>query len=275
VFLSIAYLFGLGAYFYYSTLHTLFSSMSASVGMIGPRYLMGAIGLYYLTGFVLGIVFLGFDVRARDVRDGIVEVLDARPITNLELVTGRFVALFLSAWIPIVILVFLIQGLGFLLPLLGSPVGRTVEPLSLFNFVFYMAVPAITFAIGLVFAVTLLVRHRLIAAVIMLAAIVGLYWMGFTVAGPYATYFDYIGFAQQEFPTDIVPSISVPGGFLQRLGVLVIGLGLVGVAAAIHPRIDGQARQRPILISSALVVAGFFAVAVVAQMRLGSERIPY
>src|SRR5690606_4322106 len=128
VFLSIAYLFGVGAYFYYGTLHALFSSFSASVGMIGPRYLMFAIGLYYLTGFVLGIVFLGFDVRARDIREGIVEVLDSRPITNFELVAGRFVALFLAAWVPIVILVLLIQGLGALLPLLGSPVGRTVEP---------------------------------------------------------------------------------------------------------------------------------------------------
>ena len=176
VFLAIAYLFGIGGYVYYSVLHAFFSSLSASVGMIGPRYLMGAIALYYLTGFVLGIVFLGFDVRARDIREGIVEVLDARPLTNFELVTGRFVALFLSAWIPIVVLVLLIQGLGFLLPLLGSPVGSTVEPLSLVNFAVFMAVPGLVFAIGLVFVITLLVRHRLIAALLAIAAIVGLYW---------------------------------------------------------------------------------------------------
>jgi ABC-type transport system involved in multi-copper enzyme maturation permease subunit len=140
VFLSIAYLFGVGGYVYYSVLHALFSSLSASVGMIGPRYLISAIALYYLTGFVLGIVFLGFDVRARDIREGIVEVLDARPLTNLELVTGRFVALFLSAWIPIVVLVLLIETLGVLLPLLGSPIGATVEPLSLVTFAIFMAV---------------------------------------------------------------------------------------------------------------------------------------
>src|SRR6185503_20784688 len=57
VFLSIAYLFGLGLYFYYSTLHALFSSLSASVGMIQPRFLVTAIALFYLAGFVLGIVF--------------------------------------------------------------------------------------------------------------------------------------------------------------------------------------------------------------------------
>jgi hypothetical protein len=268
VFLSIAYFVGLGGFVYYSVLHALFSSLSASVGMIGPRYLMGAIGLYYLTGFVLGIVFLGFDVRARDIRDGIVEVLDARPLSNLELVAGRFVALFLSAWIPIVVLVLLIQSLGFLLPLLGSPVGRTAEPLSLANFVFFMAVPAITFAIGLVFLITLLVRHRLIAALVTIAAIVGVYWGLFAVPGPIATYFDYLGVAQQAFPSDIVPTMAVPGGFLQRFGVLLLGLGLVGLAAAIHPRLDGQFRLRPALGSAGLAVAGLAAVAFVAELRM-------
>jgi len=270
VFLSIAYLLGVGSYFYYSALHALFSSISASVGMIGPRYLMGAIALYYLTGFVLGIVFLGFDVRARDIREGIVEVLDTRPLTNLELVAGRFVALFLSAWIPIVILVLVIQGLGWLLPMLGSPVGRTVEPLSLFNFAVVMAVPAIAFAIGLVFAVTLLVRHRLIAALLSIAAIVGLYWVMFTVPGGFVPLVDYIGVAQVDFPSDIVPGLVQPGGALQRVGVFVLAIGLLGIAAAIHPRLDGRQRFGPAAGSVALVLAGVLGIWVVTQQRLGA-----
>lgn len=268
VFLAVAYLFGLGGYFYYSVLHALFSSMSASVGMIGPRYLMGAIALYYLTGFVLGIVFLGFDVRARDVREGIVEVLDARPLTNFELVTGRFVALFLSGWIPIVVLVLLIQGLGFLLPLLGSAIGSTVEPLSLVSFAVFMAVPALAFAIGLVFVITLLVRHRLIAALLAIATIVGLYWAMFTVPGTFAGYFDFLGVSTAAFPSDFVPALLVPGGWLHRAGVLAIGLGLVGIAASIHPRLDVRKSWTHIGASAALAVAGLAAVALVVQMRV-------
>jgi ABC-type transport system involved in multi-copper enzyme maturation permease subunit len=270
VFLSIAYLFGIGGYVYYSALHALFSSLSASVGMIGPRYLMGAIALYYLTGFVLGIVFLGFDVRARDIREGIVEVLDARPLTNFELVTGRFVALFLSAWIPIVVLVVLIQGLGFLLPLLGSPVGSTVEPLSLVSFALLMAVPGLAFAIGLVFVITLLVRHRLIAALLAIAAIVGLYWALFTVPSTLAPYFDFLGVVQATFPSDFVPGLLLPGGWWQRLGVLAIAFGLVGIAAAIHPRLDARRSWAGVASSAALIVVGCASVAFVVQMRLAA-----
>jgi ABC-type transport system involved in multi-copper enzyme maturation permease subunit len=268
VFVGVAYVLGIGGYLYYSVLHALFSSLSASVGMIGPRHLMGAIALYYLTGFVLGIVFLGFDIRARDVREGIVEVLDARPLTNFELVTGRFVALFLSAWIPIVVLVLLIQGLGWLLPLLGSPVGSTVEPLSLVNFAVLMAVPSLAFAIGLVFVITLLVRHRLIAALLAIAAIVGLYWAMFTTPSTVAGYFDFLGVGQVVFPSDFVPGLLVPGGWWHRIGVLAIGFGLVGVAAAIHPRLDARKSWAPAAGSAGLIVAGLAAVAFVVQMRL-------
>ncbi len=268
VFLGVAYLIGVGGYVYYSVLHAFFSSLSASVGMIGPRYLMSAIALYYLTGFVLGIVFLGFDVRARDLREGIAEVLDARPLTNFELVTGRFLALFLSAWIPIVVLTLLIQLLGWLLPLLGSPVGSTVEPLSLINFAVLEAIPGLAFAIGLVFVITLLVRHRLIAALLSIAAIIGLYWALFSVPSTLAAYFDFFGMGQIVFPSDFVPGLMVPGGWLHRAGVLLVALGLVGIAAAIHPRLDARKSWTPLGASAALVVAGVAAVAVVVQMRL-------
>ena len=262
VFLSIAYLLGILAYFYYGTLHALFSSISASVGMIGPRYLMSAIAVYYITGFVLGIVFLGFDVRARDIREGIVEVLDSRPLTNLELVAGRFLALFLAAWVPIVILVLLIQGLGWLLPLLGSPIGRTVEPVSLVNFVVLIAVPALAFAIALVFVITLLVRQRLIAALISIAAIVGVYWLLFTIPVIHAPFVDFLGMTVAGSPSDIVPAVVMPGGGPQRVGVLLVALGLLGLAAVIHPRLDGGDRVRAAAASFGLVLAG---IALVGQ----------
>lgn len=271
VFIGIAYLFGLAAYVYYSALHALFSAASASVGMIGPRYLMMAIGLYYVTGFVLGIVFLGFDVRARDVRESIVEVLDSRPMTNFELVAGRFLALFLAGWIPMAFLALLIEGLGALLPLLGSPIGRTVEPFSLVSFVFLMGMPAISFAVGLVFAITLLVRNRIVAAVVCVAAIVGLYAALFTIPYTYGIFIDYLGSRAVAFPSDIVPGLALNGsGWLQRLAFVAIALGLLGLATVLHPRLDGGGRKRPAMISTALLVVGALFLTV-ASLRVFRE----
>jgi hypothetical protein len=269
VFIGIVYVFGIGAFLYYSTLHALFSPLSASIGLVGPRYMIAVIGLYYLMAFVFTIVFLGFDVRARDVRESIVEVLDSRPVTNLELLTGRFVALFLSGWIPIVLLVLIIQGLGLLLPLLGSPIGRPVEPVSLLAFATFMAVPAVALSVGLVFFITLLVRNRLIAALVAIGAIIGIYWVMFTVEAPYVPYVDVIGISQMAWPTDIVPGMSYAGGWVQRVGMFVLGIGLLGAASVIHPRLDGRARRKPAAISVALLVIGAAALGTVSQWRLG------
>ncbi|HMB74279.1 MAG TPA: hypothetical protein VKQ06_11965, partial [Gammaproteobacteria bacterium] len=269
VFVSIAFILGLAGYGYYSALHALFSAVSASVGMIGPRYLMMAIASYYITGFVLGIVFLGFDIRARDIRESIVEVLDSRPLTNLELVAGRFFALFLAGWVPIVILAVLIQGAGWLLPMLGSPFGRTVQPWSLLSFVFLMGMPAIAFAVALVFTVTLLVRNRLVAAVVSIAAIVGIYAALFTIPGTYGVYADFFGAGSVAFPSDIVPGIALASGWMQRLGFLIIALGLVGIAAVLHPRLDGGTRLRPAATSAAILAVGFATLLSVSLERLG------
>ena len=270
VFLVLAYLFGLFVYFYYSAINAFGSALSPTIGLINPRYLVSGFGTAYLTGFTIGIIFLGFDIRARDVRESIVEVLDSRPITNLELVAGRFLGLFLSAWIPVLILVLLIQGLGWILPLLGSPVGRTVEPVSFVYFLLLMAVPGFAFCFGLVFLVTLLVRHRLVAALVCIAILVGLYWAAIESPAPLQSFFDYLGMYQTIFPSDLVTVLTRPGGWMQRGGVLVIALALVGLASAIHPRLDGGNRRRICAVSVIVLAAGFLMLAGVWQQRVSN-----
>jgi ABC-type transport system involved in multi-copper enzyme maturation permease subunit len=261
IFLAIAYLIAVGLYVYYAAVHALFSSVSASIGMVlTPRFLATGIGFYYLSGFVLGIIFLGFDVRARDVREGIAEVLDSRPLTNLELICGRFIALFFSAWIPIVVLAFAMQGLGWLLPRMGSPIGESFEPHSLFSFVVSMAIPAIAVAIALVFVVTLIVRHRLVAALISIAVLLGAYVALFSVTTAQAQWIDFIGSTAAPFASDIVPMLTAPGGLSQRLGVIVLALAFLAFAVAVHPRLDGGARTRPTMAAAALTMTGLLGI---------------
>ncbi len=261
MFLAIAYLAAIGMYVYYAVLHALFSSFSPSIGVVvAPRFLVSGIGFYYLTGFVLGIIFLGFDVRARDVREGIAEVLDSRPLTNFELICGRFVALFFAAWVPMAVLAFVMQGLGWLLPRMGSPIGENFEPYSLFSFVVLMAIPAIAVAIALVFVVTLLVRNRLVAALISIALLVGAHLALFSGTVAQQQWVDFIGSTVAPFASDIVPVLAAPGSWAQRVGVLALSFGFLALAVAVHPRLDGGARTRPAVAAAALVVAGLLGV---------------
>ena len=84
IFVTIAWLFGVGTFLWYGlAIHRNFSAYGASVAILNPRYLTGLYGQYYVLIFMLGIVFLAFDIRSRDVRERIVEVLDAKPFSNV------------------------------------------------------------------------------------------------------------------------------------------------------------------------------------------------
>ncbi len=257
VFLLASYFFGLAIFIYYSVLHAFFSSFSATLGTINPHYLLSVYGLIFQVIFTIGIVFTAFDVRARDVRERIVEVLDCRPVSNFELIVGRFLALFQLAWFPVLIMCGLLQLLGWLLPLLGAPIGNTVELDSLITFATVVTIPSFFFSISLVFLVTLLVRNRVLSAIISVGALGGMF------AGIYyldiVTYpfFDNFGITiASRFPTDMFTAIGSPEGWLQRIGFMLVSAAFLGFASAIHPRLDDSNRPRTAMISAGLVVSG-------------------
>ncbi|HJN49578.1 MAG TPA: hypothetical protein QF924_03780 [Pseudomonadales bacterium] len=69
VYAAIAVVIGIGTYAQFSFAHGTYSGMSATVGMVGPRYLIAQAGFNLLVVFLAGITFLAFDIRARDTRD--------------------------------------------------------------------------------------------------------------------------------------------------------------------------------------------------------------
>lgn len=256
-FVLLSYLAGLGIFIYYSVIHAFFSSFSATLGSINPHYLLSVFGLIFQVIFTIGIIFIGFDIRARDVRERIVEVLDCRPVSNLELIVGRFFALFQMAWFPIVIFCVLLQLIGWLLPLLGAPIGNTVELNSLLSFAILISIPSIFFSIAMVFLVTLLVKNRVLAVILSLGVLGGLLAGILNLPSTYYPYFDNFGTTiAAPFPTDMITTFARPEGWPQRIGFLVISLAFLGFAAAIHPRLDDSNRKRTAIISSAILTSG-------------------
>ncbi len=237
VFLSISALLGLAGYGYYALLHYLFSGHSSTAAMINPRYLMGFLGFYYLFVFMVGLVFLGFDVRARDVRERIHEVVDALPCSNLELVFGKYLGILIPSWVPVVVISVAIY-------LLGLAIREPVEPFSLITFSVAMAIPAFTFILGLTFLITLLVRHRGLAAIVLLVALVGVLAINFVLPSWAAPATDVSGQFSVPFPSDIVRVIVDRIGAMQRLGIFLAGIAMLILAAAVHPRLDPGSRGR-------------------------------
>lgn len=83
-----------------------------------------------------GLVLLAFDLRVRDERDRISEVMDARPVSNVALTTGRLLAIALATWLPLLLMAVLFQVGGEVVEANDWRFGTAPEPVSLATFLF-------------------------------------------------------------------------------------------------------------------------------------------
>jgi hypothetical protein len=250
LFLILAAGLGLLALTYYSVIHYFVSGHSATIALINPRYIIAFLGIYFMALFMIGLIFLGFDVRARDARERIVEVVDALPCTNLELLLGKFLGILFMVWLPVPF----ICGLA---ALIGLPFGELLELNSVLMFIFITSLPTFSFVLGLTFLCTLLVRHRGLATIVLLGLVIGL----IVINGGFVPIYllpltDLTGAYSLPPASDILPAFIERTSLVQRLGYMLAGIGMVWLAAAVYPRRDDQKRGSLAGVGAAMVLVG-------------------
>ena len=263
LFLVLSTLVGLVLVLYYGFLHRQFSAWSGTVALINPRYLVGAWGGHFVLVFLLGVALLSLDVRARDRRERVAEVLDSRPPSNLEVLLGRWLGTLAACWFPTVLVAGLLWAVGWLL---GSP----VEPWSLVGFLLLMALPAYGFVLALGYLLGALVPYRLASGIVLLgllvfAVLTMVAWLPVWLA-PVA---DVSGMFSVGFPSDMLPALAEGRGWMLRGAWFLLALGLVGLAAAVYPRLDSVPRRRPLLVGAAFLVAGGLLLGSAVHLRHG------
>ncbi|ANM30486.1 hypothetical protein ABI59_14265 [Acidobacteria bacterium Mor1] len=250
IFQVIAMLAAIAFSAYYSVLHRQFSWFSGTIGMLNPRYLIGFVGIYYLVLFLIGLIFLGFDIRARDTRERMDEVLDSLPMTNAELMCGRFLGILWMSWIPVVLAALIMWTIT---AIAGSP----AQPVSLISFVFILAIPAYTLALGLVFFLTMLVKHRLVAAILSILIVGAFVVSGFYFAPIYVLpLLDVTGGFTVPNPSDLVPTLLDGRTIVQRVGAILAGLGMLWLAIGLHPRRDDSNRALTFGLGGLMLAVG-------------------
>ena len=261
--LSVAFTFL--AYGYYTVIHALASRFSATVGAAGPRYLMSGVGLYFVMIFLLGLIFLAFDVRARDERERIAEVLDSRPVSNPEFLIGRGLGLVAMAWGPVLCMAVALQALGALAVGLDWYGGEPIEPYSLAGFLL-AALSMFTLWCAVVMLLAVLVRNRLVVALAALALAGLQLWIQFRIP----IYLQpALGMLNFEMASDLVPSLAGGVSVGQRIAALILAAGCLALAAAFHPRRDGGSRSRRIALGAGLAAAAGLIVATLTWQAAG------
>jgi hypothetical protein len=243
---------GLLTFAQFTFMHGTYSGMSATVGMVGPRYLIAQTGFNLILVFLVGITFLAFDVNARDVRDRMREVLDSRPLSNAEYLFGKVAGLVFIAWLPPVIVAILFELIGVISGILELPVGDAVEPYSLLGFL-VQTLSALFLWCSLIVLLTVVVRYRILVAVISLALIAGQLWSAFNVPlyiQQWISLLPTFGIA-----SDIVPRMIAEGDTIRVLAHAVLGVGLLCLATALSPRRDGHSATATIMLGAAILVS--------------------
>ena len=246
VFVAVALLLGILMYVVYSLMHGFGSGMSATIGGFGPRMLVSSVGMPMVVVFIVGIIFLAFDIRARDRQERMAEVLDARPVGTIMLLAGRLAGVVFILWLTVALILGLLQAIGLLARGFDWWFGDTMEPISTLSFLVWDALPVLTLWGSLVIFLAVALRNRLVVAIVALLAVVLYFWAGFET--PF-----YLAPALQTFQayvvtgSDVLPEFANAALVVQRLAVLSLAAGLITLAALLHPRGDGHATQHLIL----------------------------
>ena len=253
VFLVIALIVSTVSFGQMAVMHGLFSHHSATVGSMSPRFLVSNSGLNLVFTFLVGMIFIAYDVRARDVRERMAEVLDSRPITNLEFLLGRSVGLVTMMWIPSILVCAILQGIGVASGLFAWSVGETIEPWSLIGFIAY-AFTTLALWCAMVVLLTMVARFRILVAALALALMGAQAWVLMSLPIGVAQTFSLL--PTFELGSDLVPSIMADDAWVRIFAQLTFAAGCIGAAAALHPRTDDGNRQLQLGGAAVLIAAG-------------------
>ena len=254
--------------------HGMRSDHRPIAGLFGPRFLIAEIGTYLLWVQLCGVLFLIFDGRARDIRDGMVEVLDSRPLSNLALLGGRLTGVVVATWLPVLLAAGLIQVAG----LLGRHywwMGDPVEPVSLAAFVLIDVLPALVLWGAVVTLLNSLLRNRAAVVVVALGLLGVQMWAVWNVP-VYLLPVISLAAAHGGWASDLAPRFADDATLANRAIVLAVALGCLLLAAARSPRRDIGSSRRQLVFGSALIgvatlALGAMALALVDRMALRDD----
>ena len=270
--------FGLGlavaftAYGYYSYLRDAVG-FNPNAGFMSPRYTSAYFTIYLLWFFMAAVVFLGFDGRGRDEREGIAEVVDSRPVSNLALLGGRLAAVVLVAIVPLLAGQILIQVVGFVAQASGFDMLGPVQGVSLVTFVLVDALPALILWSAFVLFLAAGLRNRLAVAGLALGLLAAHMW-AFALVPSYLLPALSPMTVHDNWASDLAPRFPTAESYAQRASELLVAVGFVLFAASVSRRKDGAPRGRQVgagVIAVALGVGGIATIAYRAYANLAER----
>ncbi|MCY4142504.1 MAG: hypothetical protein OXG08_02290 [Gammaproteobacteria bacterium] len=237
VFTAIACIATLGQWIYLTEHHGFFALTSPVYGLIGPRYTIAQMGGTMLLWFSIGMLFLTFDMRTRDARDRIVEVLDSRPVSDFGMISGRILGIVLFLAIPAVITVLFMYVYGELAEAFDFGWGTAIEPISVLSFVVWDIFPNLILWGSVCVLLTQFLRFRVLVVLAVGLLMFGVYVLSIvfpvSVSSVLSTHT-----GASVFPSELAPTFVTSSIFANRALMLIFAVGCLSFAATLQPRVQ-------------------------------------
>lgn len=263
VIVAIGTLIAIGTWAFSASIHAFTSAQGTIVpgGFYSPRFMPVIIGGTIISIFSLGILFLAFDIRTRDIRSRMLEVLDNRPMSNIELLTGRLLGIVILVGIAAIVSVLILAGIGLLLDIAGVPFGHPIDPVGLASFLIWDIVPNLAFVGSLTILLSILLRYRILVVLIVLTLIFGGGFVSLNLpyfVQPALTSYVFINIT----PSELAPQLVNSEVLLNRMSLMLLSAAFLAIAASIHPRKTAtKNRQITGVVGVAILGAGALTVA--------------
>ena len=231
-----------------------------SAGLNAPKYLLGNIDPTIFLIFQWATLLLMFDTANRHERNRIVEVVDSKPIGNLEIHFGRTLAVVGIVWFLVVLNVLLMQTIG-CLTLFGWEFAETIQWHSVFNLLMVDGPINLIFWTSFIAFITVILRARILVLLVGGVAMFGWYWL--LIRSPYSVLTLVSPFSNDTlFVSELVPRFLSLDATLVRTSYLLFAVFFLACTAVLQNRLDGFKTQRVNLIllptSFALGIVVFF-----------------
>ena len=218
------------------------------------RYTISNLMNGFVAIFSVGIIFLAFDIRSRDVQSRISDVIDSQPTSNVELFFGRLAGIYLLLVIPCLVFLALITGYETISGVVESPLRLGVQPLAVLSFITWNLIPNLLFYSTLVALLSTLVRIRFLAAVLALGVLIGFFWINNYIPVRFQESFaQFLG--STIVPSDLAPTFFSSAIVGNRIGVLLVSISFLLFAASVLNRTEPRRRLNAILGGATLSVA--------------------
>ena len=206
-----------------------------------PKYLLGNLDPTYFLFFQAGILLLVFDQRQRLQRNRMLEVIESRPVSNLQYQLGNTLCYSGLMWAVIFVNVLLMQCIGLTSQLFQFDTADTLQLRSMFNLLVVDTPVALLFWTSLFLLLSHVLRSRLLVLSTSLFLMLAYYlWVLNT---PFS-FVDLLSHSSNQtlFISDILPALPSTTSWIMRAGALLLVVALVTIGAWLYRRSNSTHR---------------------------------